>query len=418
MRENKNSNRSKSKITERKKRKKEKQFITAVILVAAIIIVAVLAFMGKGKNPANSYIYEDSYDDSDSGIYDRKEVSRHHEYIKKMSEYSSVIIPANDIDDEDYLKETLFIGDSNTEGISAYGFLPLQYVLGSTGMPIQGVTKTRCIYFYGYDQPVTMATAVGMLKPRRVILSFGTNNAGGTTTKDFIKNYETAIAAIEKSYPYCDIIVESILPVKKNRSYPDIKKEDIDEFNLALAKMCKDKGYMFLNSAEIFKGKDGYAKNKYFSNDGIHMNTDGYKALLEYVENHKYITKDSRPRRGQIPQRREAPVVSSEPRQDNPVSIESRSVSPSSAPSVASSSSVRSSSQAESQSSVDISSSENSSAEVPGSSSETVISQPEAPSQEAPSQGSVADNTTTGGGEENDNAPAEETPTTENETQG
>ena len=417
MRENKNSNRSKSKITERKKRKKEKQFITAVILVAAIIIVAVLAFMGKGKNPANSYIYEDSYDDSDSGVYDRKEVSRHHEYIKKMSEYSSVIIPASDIDDEDYLKETLFIGDSNTEGISAYGFLPLQYVLGSTGMPIQGVTKTRCIYFYGYDQPVTMATAVGMLKPRRVILSFGTNNAGGTTTKDFIKNYETAIAAIKKSYPHCDIIVESILPVKKNRSYPDIKKEDIDEFNLALAKMCKDKGYMFLNSAEIFKGKDGDAKNKYFSNDGIHMNTDGYKALLEYVENHKYITKDSRPRRGQIPQRREAPVVSSEPRQDNPVSIESRSVSPSSAESVASSSSVRSSSQAESQSSVVISSSENSSTEVLASSSETVISQPEAPSQEAPPQGSVADNTT-GGGEENGNAPAEETPTTENETQG
>ena len=160
------------------------------------------------------------------------------------------------------MKETLFVGDSNTEGISAYGFLPLQYVLVSTGMPIQGVTKTRCIYFYGYDQPVTMATAVGMLKPRRVILSFGTNNAGGTTTKDFIKNYETAIAAIEKSYPHCDIIVESILPVKKNRSYPDIKKEDIDEFNLALAKMCKDKGYMFLNSAEIFKGKDGYAKIK------------------------------------------------------------------------------------------------------------------------------------------------------------
>ena len=373
--------------------------------------------MGKGKNPANSYIYMDSYDDSDSGVYDRKEVSRHHEYIKKMSEYSSVIIPASDIDDEDYLKETIFIGDSNTEGISAYGFLPLQYVLGSTGMPIQGVTKTRCIYFYGYDQPVTMATAVGMLKPRRVILSFGTNNAGGTTTKDFIKNYETAIAAIEKSYPHCDIIVESILPVKKNRSYPDIKKEDIDEFNLALAKMCKDKGYMFLNSAEIFKGKDGYAKIKYFSNDGIHMNTDGYKALLEYVENHKYITKDSRPRRGQIPQRREAPVVSSEPRQDNPVSIESRSVSPSSAESVASSSSVRSSSQAESQSSVVISSSESSSTEVPASSSETVISQPEAPSQEAPSQGSVADNTT-GGGEENGNAPAEETPTTENETQG
>ena len=205
--------------------------------------------------------------------------------------------------------------------------------------------------------------------------------------------------------------MESILPVKKNRSYPDIKKEDIDEFNLALAKMCKDKGYMFLNSAEIFKGKDGYAKIKYFSNDGIHMNTDGYKALLEYVENHKYITKDSRPRRGQIPQRREAPVVSSEPRQDNPVSIESRNVSPSSAPSVASSSSVQSSSQAESQSSVVISSSESSSAEVPASSSDTVISQPEAPSQD-----SIADNTT-GGGEENNNAPAEETPTTENETQ-
>lgn len=419
MSENKNSNKRKSKVTARKKRKKEKQLIAAVILVAAIIVIAVFALMGKGKNPANSYIYGDFYDDSDSGVYDRKEVSRQQEYAEKLSEYSSVIIPANDIDDEDYIKETLFVGDSNTEGISAYGFLPLQYVLGSTGMPIQGVTKTRCIYFYGYDEPVTMATAVGMLKPRRVILSFGTNNAGGTTTKDFIKNYEGAIAAIEKSYPYCDIIVESILPVKKNRSYPDIKKEDIDEFNIALAKMCKDNGYMFLNSAEIFKGKDGYAKSQYFSNDGIHLNTDGYKALLEYVENHKYITKDSRPRRGRIPQRREAPVVSSEPRRDDLVSSESRSVSSSSVSSVVSSSSVRSSSRPESQSSEVVSSSESPSSEAPVSSSEEVVSQPDTPRQpEEPTQDSNTDNTA-GGGEENNNAdvPAEENPATENETQ-
>lgn len=331
---------SEKKVYSRKKKIEKNnnrlQIAVAVALVAIIVVVAFIALTGKGKNPAVSALTNDSY--NGSGSADESITPEYEdEYIKIMKEYSDVIIPRSNIDDDDYIKETLLVGDSNTEALSNFYYVPLQYVLGYTGMGIQQVTQTKCIYFVGYEEPVTIPTAVGMLKPRRVIINFGTNNAGGMEPEDFVKTYLKVISAIEKSYPYCDIIVESIFPVGKVRNYPKIRQTDIDEMNIALAQMCRDNGYMFLNTAEYLKGDDGFIDTDYISSDGIHLSKEGYTAVLEYINSHKYITKDNRPSRGTIPQRRTAPVVSS-----SSETVSSSSVASSS--SVVSSSSVLSSS--------------------------------------------------------------------------
>lgn len=289
--------------------KKTKIQIYAIgVLLVIILALAIFALTGRGKNPTSA---DGLYADGSlfSGSYDPLADSQYQDYYTQaIQEYSDVLLPENNETDRNYFRETLFIGDSNTEGLAAYNHLSLQYVMGVTGMPIQSVTTSRCIWFVGYEEPVTMPVAVGMLKPRRIIINFGTNNAGGTETDDFIQSYENALAAITKAYPYADIIVESVLPVAKSRSYPNITMQDIDEFNLALAEMCRENDWKFLNTAQVFKDPNtGFMQSKYVAKDGIHLNSDGYKLLLDYVGSHKYITEDTRPARGSIPTRRNPP---------------------------------------------------------------------------------------------------------------
>ena len=291
--------------------KKTKIQISAIaVLIVLIVLAAVMALMGRGKNPVSSSNITGS-SMSVSGSYDPLADEKYEdEYLRLIEEYDDVIIPENNKEDRNYFKETLFVGDSNTEGLATYNHLSLQYVLGMTGMPIQAVTTNKCMWFVGYEEPVTIPTAVGMLKPRRIIINFGTNNAGGTETEDFIYSYENALNAIEKAYPYADIIVSAVLPVAKVRDYPSITMQDIDDFNLALAEMCRDRGLKFLNTAEMFKDPDnGFMKTEYIAKDGIHLTREGYQALLEYVGSHKHIVPDNRPARGTIPTRRNAPYV-------------------------------------------------------------------------------------------------------------
>ena len=50
------------------------------------------------------------------------------------------------------------------------------------------------------------------MKPRRVVIMLGTND-NGMNTEDFIGNYTALVQAIQASYPYTDIIVNTVPPV-------------------------------------------------------------------------------------------------------------------------------------------------------------------------------------------------------------
>ena len=76
----------------------------------------------------------------------------------------------------------------------------------------------------------------------------------------------------------------------------------IDEFNKALADLAKEDGYRFLNSSEALKDPaTGFARASYMIEDGLHLNEQGAKALIDYVRTHTYETEDRRPALTTIP---------------------------------------------------------------------------------------------------------------------
>lgn len=203
----------------------------------------------------------------------------------------------------DYLNDTLFLGDSNTVRLYNNGLISLQQFCAKEGIGTQVALNEGIVTFKKDYNHYTIPQAVAMMKPRRVVMTFGTNDTG-MEVSDFIAHYTALIQAIQQSYPYTDIIVNTVPPVPADHSnYPHMDQAKIDDFNMALLDLCEQLGVRFLNSAEALKGSDGYGIADYYTSGDIHLKSAGLKAVLNYLRTHALQTEDRRPNTNNIPTR-------------------------------------------------------------------------------------------------------------------
>ena len=171
------------------------------------------------------------------------------------------VLPATEDAGRSYLDETLFIGDSNTVRYTMYAdetgtaFASVNNSIGVVSMGAGAITTLKCEKFKGSSTMYTVPDAVAMLKPQRIIICYGTNNLGGSSTDatSYIKTYLQGLQAIQTAWPYCDIIVSAIPPLDKQRENTNLTMTQVDAYNAALVTMCEENGFKFLNSAEVLR---------------------------------------------------------------------------------------------------------------------------------------------------------------------
>ena len=222
------------------------------------------------------------------------------------------VLPQTEDAGRSYTDETLFIGDSNTVRYTMYAdetdtpFAAIGNSIGVVSMGAGAITTLKCEKFKGSSTMYTVPEAVAMLKPRRIIICYGTNNLGGSSTDatNYITTYLQGLKAIETAWPYCDIIVSAIPPLDKQRENTNLTMTQVDAYNAALVQMCEENGYKFLNSAEVLRDNTtGWAKADYTLSDGVHLSKTAVTAYFTYVRTHAYITEDRRPQPlGTLPQ--------------------------------------------------------------------------------------------------------------------
>ena len=203
-----------------------------------------------------------------------------------------------------YVDETLFIGDSNTARYLLYAnetgtaFTSLNNNIGVVSMGVGSITSLKCEKFKGDSTLYTIPDAVAKLQPKRIIIGFGSNNLGGSSTDatKFITQYREGLAAITKAWPYADIIVSAIPPLDQQRDNTNLTMTQVDAYNAALVTMCEEDGYKFLNTAEVLRDDaTGWAKKDYTLSDGVHLSKEAVTAYFTYVRTHAYVTQDRRP---------------------------------------------------------------------------------------------------------------------------
>ena len=271
------------------------------VLVCILCVLAVLLTFGitttllkKGGEESAPSVSESVADPTSGG-----DLSGHYQ----IDNASTALLTETADAGTDYLNDTLFLGDSNTVRLYNNGLISLQQFCAKEGIGTQVALSEGIVTFKKDSNHYTIPQAVAMMKPRRVVMTFGTNDTG-MEVPDFIAHYTALIQAIQQSYPYTDIIVNTVPPVPADHSnYPHMDQAKIDDFNMALLDLCEQLGVRFLNSAEALKGSDGYGIADYYTSGDIHLKSAGLKAVLNYLRTHALQTEDRRPDTNNIPTR-------------------------------------------------------------------------------------------------------------------
>ena len=267
--------------------------IGLIIVAIAAIVVWFTMLGGKPADSGSVSWSEPASDASYDATADKVDVEA----------YKGTVLAESEDAGQEYLDETLFLGDSNTVRYMVYGqegsdepFTTIDNNIGVVSMGVQQITSLKCENFVGRSSAVTMPEAVKIMQPRRVIIGFGTNNL--TMNVDtFIEEYREGLAAIHEAYPYADIIVNAIPPLDKQRSNTALSMKQVDTFNSAIVEMCEEEGYKYLDSSQALEDPEtGWAKTDYTLSDGVHLSQNGVRALFDYIKTHAYITEDTRPK--------------------------------------------------------------------------------------------------------------------------
>lgn len=269
------------------------------VLVCVLCVLAVLLTFGITTTLLKKEESAPSVPESVADPTPGKDLSGHYQ----IDNTSAALLTETADAGTDYLNNTLFLGDSNTVRLYNNGLISLQQFCAKEGIGTQVALSEGIVTFKKDSNHYTIPQAVAMMKPRRVVMTFGTNDTG-MEVPDFIAHYTALIQAIQQSYPYTDIIVNTVPPVPADHSnYPHMDQAKIDDFNMALLGMCEQLGVRFLNSAEALKGSDGYGIADYYTSGDIHLKSAGLKAVLNYLRTHALQTEDRRPDTNNIPTR-------------------------------------------------------------------------------------------------------------------
>lgn len=197
---------------------------------------------------------------------------------------------------EDYIGETIFIGDSITENGLGWGFFPYHNVWAMHAIQPDTI-QTDPILVYGAeggDTEMLAVEAAEKYQPKRVLINIGSNCVFKMPPEEFASHYGEFLKAFREKSPDTQIIICSVFPV--DRRYDESEKtayttnnDKCNKINYALAQLCRAGGYRFLNLAEALKGEDGAAKDGYlYETDGIHPNQSTYPLIMEYIRTHAW----------------------------------------------------------------------------------------------------------------------------------
>ena len=278
---------------------KQAVLVCVICVLAALLTAGITtALLKRGKTPAAN---EPAVSEPQSADPTRTDGDLAGHY--QINNASSALLTETADAGSEYQDSTLFLGDSNTVRLYNNGLISLQQFCAKEGIGTQVALNEGIVTFKKDSNHYTIPQAVAMMKPRRVVMTFGTNDTG-MEVPDFIAHYTALIQAIQQSYPYTDIIVNTVPPVPADHSnYPHMDQAKIDDFNMALLEMCEQLGVRFLNSAEALKGSDGYGIADYYTSGDIHLKSAGLKAVLNYLRTHALQTEDRRPDTNNIPTR-------------------------------------------------------------------------------------------------------------------
>lgn len=198
-------------------------------------------------------------------------------------------LPEHSAVEEQWFKDSLFIGDSLTLAMSMY----------SVGMPD---TTAFCAYKSitpkqfsdnvtvknDNGSPTAVFDDICKKNPKQIFILLGTNALASGSNANLIDTYELLIQKLKKQFPDISIYIQGLPPVTKSTaaSMVTLTNGRIRKVNIQLAKMADRTGCYYIDLNRALANDEGDLPESIAQKDGIHLTQEGCGKWFEYLKTH------------------------------------------------------------------------------------------------------------------------------------
>ena len=279
---------------------------TIAIFICMIMVFCALIFSSCGTGadvpvttdpPAESEQPADSGDetsdvtaDPDAAVTDGGEGTT----ATDAPQTSSVVLGETEDAGQEYIDKLTFLGDSTTYGLKYYEVLSGGKNTTQVWTPASGTLTlynyaTATIVFPEDGQEISIVDAVTRKQPEYLVITLGVNGVAEMDEDWFKQDYTALVQSIQAASPDTKIICNSIYPVENDYEHINsINNTNIPQANEWIKAVAEATGCKYADSASVLKAEDGSLREDYGNGDGIHLNADGFNAVLEYLRTHAY----------------------------------------------------------------------------------------------------------------------------------
>lgn len=188
--------------------------------------------------------------------------------------------------DEDYFKDALFIGDSRTDGLRAYGSFDGATYVCATGMSVFKILDDKDLV-KGYNG---LLDFLRKKKFGKVYIMLGTNEYGYEEDA-YIKKFGEFVDIVRKNQPDAIIYIQSILyaTINYEKKYHDLETDGVKSRNAKLKEMANDEDIFYLEVNDCLNDGTDHLPSEY-TGDGVHLYAKYYSLWRDYLLNHAAVT--------------------------------------------------------------------------------------------------------------------------------
>lgn len=199
-----------------------------------------------------------------------------------------------------YFSDALFIGHSIINGMSQShsSLIPSAGFFSYDGATASGILKAGELSYTGVVRQPNGSLAVESFEKgslddalscysySKVYIMLGINEIGGSS-KTFSNNVSSIVDKVRTKLNNPKIYIISVTPI--SREYKEngesFTRANILSFNNALMQLSLTKNVYYLDMFSSFCDANGYIQEN-LTADGVHLNSAGYRILLDYLRTH------------------------------------------------------------------------------------------------------------------------------------
>ncbi len=186
--------------------------------------------------------------------------------------------------EDTYFEDTAFLGDSRTEGFHLYSGLKTGAYYCSVGATVESVFSKDVETPAG---KMPLLDAMAKQEFDKIYVMLGVNELGWNGTEIYHNQYAKLIDRLREDHPDSLVVLQTLIPVsaKQEAKKSYVNNTRIAAYNEVVLQLAEEKQCPYVDVAAAMTDEKGCLRSDWTS-DGVHLNTKGCKAWLEYLRTH------------------------------------------------------------------------------------------------------------------------------------